>query len=43
MLNRSAALEEQGKTAMLIALQGRACGVLGIADQSEGLGCPCRL
>ncbi len=40
MLNRAAALEGQGKTAMLIALQGRACGVLGIADSLKDSAAP---
>ena len=40
MLNRAAGLEEQGKTAMLIALQGRACGVLGIADSLKDSAAP---
>lgn len=33
LLKRAEGFEEQGKTAMLVALDGRACGVLAIADR----------
>jgi Cu+-exporting ATPase len=33
LLERASAYEEQGKTAMLIALDGRACGILAISDR----------
>lgn len=33
LLSRAVGYEEQGKTAMLAALEGRACGVLAIADR----------
>lgn len=33
ILRRAASFEEQGKTAMLVALDERACGVLAIADR----------
>lgn len=34
--SRAAGFEAQGKTAMLVALDGRACGVLAIADRLKG-------
>jgi Cu+-exporting ATPase len=40
LLSRAAAFEEQGKTAMLIARQGTACGVLAISDQLKGSAAP---
>ena len=33
LLSRAVSYEEQGKTAVLVALEGRACGVLAIADR----------
>jgi len=37
---RAASFEEQGKTAVLIALDGRACGVLAISDQQKETAAP---
>jgi Cu+-exporting ATPase len=36
ILSRAAGYEEQGKTAMLIALDGKPCGVLAISDRLKG-------
>jgi len=33
LLSRAVSYEEQGKTAVLVALEGRACGVLAVADR----------
>jgi Cu+-exporting ATPase len=35
LLERASKYEEEGRTAMLIALDGRACGVLAISDQPK--------